>query len=190
MSGPIRTTISRALAVLLLLAVVVSAWIVVIAPVAGLATDRLGEIETLVERRVNLTLIAERRATLETQAENLAKRIREEGGYWTGGSATAIAAAVQDRLRQAVTTHGGRVRTTSELRSTGEQTVQTVNVRFRIEGTIETIERTLVAIEGARPMLFVDAMTLVGHDGDGTTETPPVLMLDLDVSAYRATPGS
>lgn len=188
MSGSARIVINRGLALLLLAGVIVLAWMVVITPVAGLATDRVAEIDALMERRAALTLVAERRPALEAQASALATRLREEGGFWTGGSATAIAATVQDRLRKVVTEHAGRVRTTSELRTAADQAERNVRVRFRIEGTIETIERTLAAIEASRPMLFVDAMTLVGHDGDGTPERAPVLTLDLDVSAPRAMP--
>lgn len=192
---------AAALAILLLLPVAV--WIVVADPVIGLARDRIDDIAALAQRRADLDLILSRRPDLRREEAALRVRLAEEGGFWAGASAPAIAAAVQDRLRQVVTAHGGLLKTAAEIRSAatlgaelgadrsadpgaGPARAAAIRTRFRIEGTLETIRATLAAIETSRPALFVDGLTITGQDGDGTVEKPPMLALDLDVTAFRA----
>lgn len=202
----------RAAALAILLLLTVAAWIVVADPVIGLARDRIDDIAALAQRRADLDLILSRRPDLRREEAALRVRLAEEGGFWAGASAPAIAAAVQDRLRQVVTAHGGLLKTAAEIRSAatlgaelgadrgaadrgadrgadpgaGPARAAAIRTRFRIEGTLETIRATLAAIETSRPALFVDGLTITGQDGDGTVEKPPMLALDLDVTAFRA----
>lgn len=198
----------RAAALAILLLLPAAAWIVVADPVIGLARDRIDDIAALARRRADLDLILSRRPDLRREEAALRVRLAEEGGFWAGASAPAIAAAVQDRLRQVVTAHGGLVKTAAEIRSAatlgaepgadrgaadrsadpgaGPARAAAIRTRFRIEGTLETIRATLAAIETSRPALFVDGLTITGQDGDGTVEKPPMLALDLDVTAFRA----
>lgn len=198
----------RAAALAILLLLPVAAWILVADPVIGLARDRIDDIAALAQRRADLDLILSRRPDLRREEAALRVRLAEEGGFWAGASAPAIAAAVQDRLRQVVTAHGGLLKTAAEIRSAatlgaelgadrgtadrsadpgaGPARAAAIRTRFRIEGTLETIRATLAAIETSRPALFVDGLTITGQDGDGTVEKPPMLALDLDVTAFRA----
>lgn len=193
----------RAAALAILLVLPAAAWIVVVDPVIGLARDRIDDIAALAQRRADLDLILSRRPDLRREEAALRVRLAEEGGFWAGASAPAIAAAVQDRLRQVVTAHGGLLKTAAEIRSAatlgaelgadrgadpgaGPARAAAIRTRFRIEGTLETIRATLAAIETSRPALFVDGLTITGQDGDGTVEKPPMLALDLDVTAFRA----
>jgi hypothetical protein len=181
-----REALNRTAALSVLLLMVFAMWRLTVVPVTDLVWDRYAEIDAMQQHLSDLQRIVARGNALQQETELLRTRLADDLALWSGASAPAVAAAVQNRLRQVAMMHGGVVKTTTELRGTEAQSLQAVRIRFRIEGTIETISQTLAAIEQSRPALFVDALTIQGQDGDGSAERPPLLTLDLDVSAYRA----
>ena len=109
------------------------------------------------------------------------------GGLWRDASATAIGAAVQDRLRKAVGDDGGRVESSSEAHETSEHGFRKITVHFNIEGTLDTMTRTLAAIEVARPALFADGLTVAAPESPAANG-PPMLHFEIDVGSYVAGP--
>jgi len=159
-------------------------WFVVVWPLVGLVQARQADIDALSERLSHLRAVIARKPELEHREQALQAQLAAEGGFWKGASAAAVAASVQDRLRRVVTSSDGVVKSTSELRTTAEREARVVRVRFRIEGTLETAQKTLAAIETMRPALFVDSLTIVGPGGPIDPARPPVIDVDLEVSGY------
>ncbi len=184
-SPPMR----RILALVLLLLLTLFVWSVAVRPVIELSTDRYADIEALSARLARLDAIIGRRAELEQRLRSQQNRLAAAGGLWHMASATAIGAAVQQRLHQAVAESGGRIDSSSEARETAEHGFVKVTVRFSIAGTLETLTRTLAAIEAARPALFADRVAVTAPDAP-PADAPPPLRFDIDVSLYRARPQS
>jgi Type II secretion system (T2SS), protein M subtype b len=58
-----------------------------------------------------------------------------------------------------------------------------VRVRFSIEGTLETVERTLYAVQTSKPAMFVDSMTIAAPNSV-SRDRAPRLGLDIEVVGY------
>lgn len=188
MSGSLLPLLRRALAVAILLAVPLVLWLAVADPLVGMVTDRKMEISTLSERLARLKATIARIPQLRRSEAESNRRLEEAGGVWTGTSEATIAATMQDRLRQAVSGSDGVVKSASHLRGAEENGLQTVRIRFSIEGTLATVEQTLAVIETSRPVMFVDNMTIAAP-ATFSADKPPLLGLDLEVIGYlRTTP--
>ena len=186
LSPPVR----RGLALAILALVCLFAWSLLIGPLINLSRDRQGDIRALSEQLGRLEAISARKPELERQAGSLQARLAAAGGFWDGASPAAIAAAIQDRLRAAVVGSGGRVKSTSEVNEAAEHGSRKVTVRFGIEGTIETVQKTLGAVAAAAPALFVEGFTVTAPANEIARDHPPVLNLDLNVAGYMQAPKS
>lgn len=176
----------RAVAVLILLLLLMVAWLLVVRPLVALVTDRQREIAVLSERLATLRLAISRIPMLEERDASLDTRLDEGGGVWTDASDAAVAAQMQDQLGQAIRRDGGIVRSASTMQGTDEGGLHAVRVRFSVEGTLETIERMLSAIQGFKPALFVDSMNITAPSSV-PRDKPPRLNLDLEVIGYIRT---
>lgn len=178
-SAPLR----RTLAVLILLVVLALGWELAIRPLAGLSLDRKAEIVLLSEQLEHLQAVASRKPGFEQQARVLQAQ-SAASGYWTGPSTAAVAAAVQNLLRQVIASNGGSLKSTSEAGTAVEHGLRKVTLRFSIDGTINTVEKTLGAIETASPALFVDTLSITAPGLGLAPDRPPVLNLELAVAGY------
>ena len=174
----------RVLALSMLACLLLVSWWLVISPLIAALWDRRADIDMLSDQLGRLHAIIVRRPDLERRAVGLENKLAAEGGFWTGASVAAIAADVQDRLRQAVVGSGGRVDSTAEMRETAEHDFHKMTIHFSIEGTLDTLQKTLAAIDASTPALFVDAMTISAPVNGTARDTPPILTFDLDVAGY------
>ena len=173
----------RALALVILLVLLLVVWSVLIEPLIAMVIDRQTEITALSDRLVNLQAAIARIPELERRQAALKERLQAEGGIWTGASEAAVASIMQDRLRQVVSSGDGAIRSTSQMRGADEGQLQTVRVNFSIDGTLDTVARTLASIESAQPVMFVDAMTIAAPATIGP-DKPPQLGLNIEVIGY------
>jgi hypothetical protein len=180
LSPPVR----RGLALTILLCLLLVAWERVVLPLVEFPRDRQGQIDALSEELGRLRTMTARKPELERRAAAVRGQLAAEGGFWSGASAAAMAAGVQDRLRQVVISSGGRVKSTSEGRESPASGFHEVAIRFSIEGTLETVQKALAAIETSSPALFVNGLTIAAPSDSAARDRPPVLNLDLDVTGY------
>ena len=101
-----------------------------------------------------------------------------------------MAAGVQAQLRQVVTGSGGRVKSMSDAKESTGADFHQVTIRFSIEGTLDTVQRTLAAIDASKPALFVDGLTIAAPANVMPRDRAPSLNLDLDVTGYMQAPRS
>jgi general secretion pathway protein M len=175
----------RALALAILAVLMLSGWSLVVAPLIAMSSDRRADIALLGDELGRLDALIARKPELTIKADALAAQLAGERGFWTAASAAAMAAAVQDRLRQAVTGSGGRLKSVSEVNEASEQGFRKISVRFSIDGPLGTIEAALAAVETATPALFVENMTITAPpESGGSPDQPPLLGLELSVSGY------
>jgi len=183
MSEDMQRLLLRVLAVAILLALPLIGWVAVARPLIGVVVERQSEIDLLSERLARLQAAIRRIPTLQKSDATNKQRLDAAGGIWTESSEAAIAATMQDRLRSAVSSTNGVVKSTSHLRGSDENGLQTVRIRFTVEGTLDTVQRTLAAIQTSRPAMFVDNMTITAP-GTIRADKAPVLGLDLEVMGY------
>ncbi|HEY3912306.1 MAG TPA: type II secretion system protein GspM [Stellaceae bacterium] len=186
MNISLSPTMRRALALAILLSLMVLVWTAAIQPLIGLSTQRRADIAALSARLAHLDAVIARRPELRRRQRAREKQLAAAGGLWRGASASAIGAAVQDQLGKTVAVGGGRVDSSSEAHETVEHGFRKITVHFSIEGSLDTITKTLAAIETARPALFADRLTIAAPDGTAAATGPAVLHFDIDVSGYLA----
>jgi hypothetical protein len=183
-------SVRRGLALAILLGLFALVWSAVVQPLFGLSLNRRTDIALLDERVGNLEAVAAREAELRRRVGDGRRQLAAKGGLWAGAGAAAIAASVADRLRAAVAAGGGRVTSTSEAREATELGFRKITVHCTIEGSLDTMVKTLTAVETAEPALFVDNLVVVAREIEGERKGPPVLDIDLDVTGYSAQRGS
>jgi len=174
----------RALALAILLALPVLAWLLVIAPLAGMVTDRQAEIHIQAERLEGLEAIISRIPGLKSREADLEERLDSDGGIWVAGSEAVVSARMEELVQGPVGAGGGTVTSSAPLPGATEQGFQVVKMRFRIDGTLDTLQQTLAGIDAARPSIFVDAFQISAPADSTATDRPPVLSLDIEVMGY------
>src|SRR5690349_23963033 len=92
--------VRRALALAILGCLGLLVWSAAIWPVIQLIEDRHAEIAALAEQLDRLNAILSRKPAMERQAVEVTQNFAALGGVWTGGSATVVAARIQDYVRQ------------------------------------------------------------------------------------------
>jgi len=176
----------RVLAVSIAVLLVFGVWAAVARPLIAMVTDRQHDIATLTERLATLRRAIARIPSLEQQDASLDARLDAGGRVWPDASDAATAALMQDRLGQAIRREGGVVRSASTIQGKDEGGLHSVRVRFSIEGTLETVERTLYAVQTAKPAMFVDSMTITAPSSV-SRDRAPRLGLDVEVVGYIRT---
>jgi hypothetical protein len=173
----------RALAIAILLLLPLLAWVAVASPLISVVANRQRQIDTLSDRLARLQAAIQRIPTLQLSEAAKRQQLDAAGGVWKDTSEAAIAAIMQDRLRQAIGSSSGVVKSASHVRGADENDLQTVRMRFAIEGTLDTVQQTLGVIKAARPAIFVDSMTITAP-ATFTRDKAPRLGLDLEVVGY------
>jgi len=187
MTGSLTPLLNRLLALGILLVALFLAWSIVIMPLIGLVQDRYATIDALGDRLASLRATIRRIPALEQHEAALRARLEAQGGIWTGDNEAVVTASIQDLVRQAVSSSDGVVKSTSSLRGTDEKSFRKVRVSFSIDATLESVERTLSAIDDAQPALFVESMTISAPANPGPDKAP-MLALDIEVTAYVRKP--
>src|SRR5204862_5446274 len=118
----------------------------VVSPLIDFSHSRETDIAALTDELARLESIRTRQKELAVRADQLKAELAAEGGFWTGPSPAAVAAKVQDRLREAVGGSGGRMNSASELRQISERGFLKLTLRFSIQGTLDTVQQSLAAI--------------------------------------------
>jgi hypothetical protein len=165
------------------------AWLLLVWPLLEMSLDRRADIDALAAQAGHLQAMIARKPALERKIQVLRQEIPAAGGFWNGPSGAAVAAVIQDRLREAVTAGGGRVKSTSFDREANERGFRKIVVQFSIEGTLDTLQKTLAAVESKTPALFVDALMVEAAESQGVRDRAPVLDFDLGVAGYMRGPG-
>jgi hypothetical protein len=173
----------RILAVAILFAVPLLGWFVLVSPLIEVVADRQADIEQLQKRLATLQAMIARIPELERRGRAAKEALDAAGSIWIGTSDAAIAAALQDQLRQAVAKADGTVKSSSYLGTSNEKDLQTIRIHLSADGTLETLQQTLATIETARPPMFVDSMKIAAP-AQFTADKPPMLALDFEISAF------
>jgi len=188
MMDTVSTPLRRGLALAILVTVLVLGWTLLVEPLIDLSRNRREDIAALSDQLARLQAMISRQPELERRAASAQSALGAEGGLWTGASPAEVAAAMQDRLRKVVAGNDGRLRSTAMVSEANEHGFHRVTVHFSVEGVLATVQAMLGAVATARPALFVESMA-VHATGAATTNHPPALTIELDVSGYMPMAG-
>lgn len=180
----------RAIAGLILVALIAAVWLAIIQPLHGLVATRQADIAELSNQLERVKAILARRPQVDRRRAELQAQFAASRSYWTGMSPTAVAAKVQEIMRQAAAENGGRVTASTEMPSVSERGFRRITLRFSVEGSMDTLVRILAALEMASPSLFVEALNVTSGGASGSADRPVSMSIVFDVGGYLAGPSS
>lgn len=167
----------RALALGLLLVAGVLVWACVIHPWQAWNHELGARIEAAERELAELRGMAAIRPELERRVAALPEPAIGDD-YLTGESETIMLADLQDRLRAAAQSHGGRTRSTSVLAAVEEAGgVEKIGVQVQLQIGAAGLSELLYDLEAGRPLLFVENLELLARPTRDPADEP-----DLDAS--------
>ena len=153
--------LSRTLAVLLLVVVVASVWILLIAPVI----DQRATYKAEIEGSKRLIAAFERRreniGALRHEISALRNDRTSQAAYFTARNATLAAAKLQSRIK-ALTEAAGATLSSSQVLTTDDDKseLQRVTVRVHMVGPVEAVRSIFHTLESGKPNIFLDNVTI------------------------------
>ncbi|MGE0415608.1 MAG: type II secretion system protein GspM [Acetobacteraceae bacterium] len=188
MNAALFAPLRRVAAIALLFVVPLLIWLLIVGPLIGMVTARQDDIVTLSDRAARLQALISRIPGLKKRNEALKAQLESEGGIWIAASEAAVSAHMEEIVRRTVGEAHGSVKSASQLRGDTTQDLQTVRVRFNIDGSLDAVERTLAVIDRTRPAMFVDTF-MITAPANPPVDRPPTLNLDLEVMGYMRKSG-
>lgn len=151
----------RAAAVALLLLVVGLVTVLVVRPIWSRYASNRDLIADLEHRVARFESIATRQDSLEQQLASVKQNINLDELTLQADSATLAAADLQERVKAAVQAAGGSLTSTQILEHEKVTTFDRVSVNVRMTGTTPAVQKSLYALESARPILTIDDLLVV-----------------------------
>ena len=182
----------RITAVLLLLIVIGAVGAAIAYPVYRMHEHYDSALETLRFRFDRLRAVAAQRA--EIQKVLTAVKGENPSRFFLKNSATNLAGSeLQDLVRAAVEKGGARLTSVQVGAPKEEGRYKQIILNVQIIANIMTLQKTLYALEGGQPYVFVDNLRINSTQFRGARPNPglePEVTIQLDVSAYVPLPVS
>ena len=155
-------------------------------PVRGFFAERDAQIASQRALLARFTAIAAQQTRVQAAAHEADAQV-EHGEFLVGTNEGVIVADLQTRLKAMAEAAGARLRSVQSLPPKTREEVRYVGARLDVYGPLATIQRTLHAVEGSTPYLFVDAAVVRAAPPINTQALPnavpqePVIDAQLDV---------
>ena len=181
--------LSRALALGLLGAVLIGAYVLVIAPVIGLyreTDDAIETAETLLQRH---RALAAQRSELSARLDEEKDQAAAVAGYLEGSDALA-AAQLQDRVKGVVEAAGGELRSTQILPAEAVDAspgTRRATLRVQMVVAIDGLAEILYDLESGQPYVLIDELAVRSQRErrwGGVPEAPTLLDVSLQLSGF------
>jgi general secretion pathway protein M len=182
--------LSRALALTLLGAVLIGAYVLVIAPVVELYRETDDAIETA-------EILLQRHRALAAQRSGLSARLDEEkeqaaaiAGYLEGPSDPLALAQLQDRVKGVVEAAGGELRSTQILPGQAVDAspgTRRATLRVQMVVAIDGLAEILYDLESGQPYVLIDELAVRSQRArrrGGGLEAPLLLDVSLELSGF------
>ena len=182
--------LSRALALALLGAVLLGAYVLVIAPVVGLYRETDAAIETA-------EILLQRHRTLAAQRSDLSARLDAEteqaaaiAGYLEGPSDPLALAQLQDLVKGVVEAAGGELRSTQILPAqavAASPGTRRATLRVQMVVAIDGLAEILYDLESGQPYVLIDELAVRSQRIrrlSGGPGGPPLLGVSLQLSGF------
>lgn len=192
MSPSLPPPVSRIMAVALLLAVLVLAWIFGLSPLLDRYRADRETVAFASEQLPRLQRLAAAAPLLRAELERIS---RDPTGTTRllGGASDALAGAdLQNRVSRDAKTYGLALRSVQILPPVEEEGFRRIGVRVALEGTIGGLRRLLYGMETSPTFLFVDNLEIRSRSGgrilgrqSSQRQNDDRLAIRFDVNAYR-----
>jgi len=178
---------SRGLALAILVALVVILYSVAIQPLIddyAETTQSIDQMSGLLQRYRGL---AANLQPLQAELAQIQQRQGAKDGFFAGTNDTLVAAQLQGKLRAAVETARGELKSTQVLPPEDDGKMRRITVRGQMASTLGAVQRVLYDLEAASPYLFIDNLNLRVRAMERRAENPdadPILDVRFDVYGY------
>ncbi len=185
---PLLTTpAARRNAALAILAVLVLALLTAaILPVWLLHRHYDSHLRDMARQRQTYTALNDSRPMMMNAVEIL--KARDTRKFFLKGATAALASAeLQDVVKTAVESNGGRVMTTQAINHKDDGSYRQVSTMVAMSVNIQSLRRILHTLESREPYLFVDTLSVRSTVPSGFRPTPgfePEMIVQIDVSGY------
>lgn len=192
MTRPLSPRERRIVAVGLLIAVVVLAYAVLIAPVIELYRGYGEEIAELTHRLEQQRRVAADVPTLRRALADLQNRRETSTFYLDSASPTLAVAELQSYVESAITRHGGQLVSTQIVPDDTDARFPSSAVTVNLRGSVQALRDVLYALESGRPLIFVEGLSVSATTARVSRlrnrtgiEVPEILNVRFDAVAYR-----
>ena len=163
MNGQLSQTARRLIAVFLLLSLVTLIFVVAVVPVWRIyAADRetIPEYQAQIER---FSRIAAKREALEAAVARLETARQQTISLLPERTETLAAAALQQRVKAAVSRSGGRLISSQVLPVSSEEAFSRIGIGIRASASIDSLREILHALESAEPHVVIDNLAVLAR---------------------------
>lgn len=178
---------SRGLALALLAALVALVYAVAVQPLIDDYAETAQSIDRMTALLQRYRGIGAKLAPLQAELVQAQQRQGARDGFFAGTNDTLVAAQLQGRLRSAVESARGELKSTQVLPSEDDGKMRRVTVRGQMASTLGAVQRVLYDLEASSPYLFIDNLNLRVRTAERRAESPdadPILDVRFDVYGY------
>ncbi len=182
------TWISRVLAVVLLLAVLMVSYLFIVPPLMANYSDTRNAVDQSTTMLTRYQSLAVKRPALELQIEELKGRRTSREIYLAGATDALAAAELQNRVKSIIENQSGSLRSIQPVPGTDDGAFQRVMIRVQMSAAIGAVYRILYDLESAKPFLFIDNMEIGNRKSrrrKDTNSEDPALLVRFDLYGYR-----
>jgi general secretion pathway protein M len=147
----------RLAAILLVAGLLAAVWFAAIAPLVERWTEAGEAVTTAGQRLAQVVAAAEGAGELETA---LAARRTSAASLFGGASDALAAAQVQDRLKAAAAEAGATLSSVQVLPSVDDGPFRRIVLKAELEAPLPALQRLLHTLEGDRPPMVLDTLSL------------------------------
>lgn len=174
---------SRALAVGILILLIVLVLGILLSPLAWLYNRYDKILVQSADQLMRFQRVAATKAQVEARLATVkAKDVR--GGFMKNTAPPLAASEVQDRAKTLIESNGGRLNAIQILPHKDEGRYRQVGVNIQLSANMPALRRILHALEGERPYLMVDNMTIRSFQNINYKPSPgiePEMFIQFDV---------
>ena len=181
--------VSRALSLGLLLAVILAAYQLAVAPLLTAYADSDRQIAEVEDQLARFSRIAQLRPAYEEQMKELGQRLAAGGIYLKGETDSLSGAELQARISGLIERSGGRVRSIQILPAGEDEGFRKVGARVQLTATLGALEKVLYSLEAAKPFVFIENLDIKNRRArrrkkDQEANTDPELTIRFDAFGY------
>jgi hypothetical protein len=165
------------------LAVCVLALFLIVLPIHGLFADRDEQILDKLKVLARLEAIVAQEKNVQSVLSDTSAQLRS-GEFLAGPNENVISAELQARLKALAESAGAKSRAVQALPVRTIDQIRYSGSRIEIFGSLQSIQRTVHAIESAKPYLFTSAAVIklqAPATGRQAEQQEPTLQAQLDV---------
>ncbi|MEM7224701.1 MAG: type II secretion system protein GspM [Pseudomonadota bacterium] len=181
--------VGRALALGLLLALILAAYQLAVAPLVTAYQESDKQIAEVQDQLTRFSRIAQLRPAYEEQMQELGQRLAAGGIYLKGETDSLAGAELQARISGLIEQSGGRVRSIQILPVGEDEGFRKVGARVQLTATLGALEKVLYALEASKPFVFIENLDIKNRrarrrNKDSDAQSEPELTIRFDAFGY------